>query len=66
MKSPEKHTKPVNSRQQPSPRRGEGTTDPAHISPEDERDLRDATRAREEARRKGVYPWEWVKQEIEG
>jgi hypothetical protein len=32
---------------------------------EDARDLRDALRARDEAKRKGVYPWEWLKQEIE-
>jgi hypothetical protein len=34
-------------------------------SEEDARDLRDALSARDEAQRKGVYPWEWLKQEIE-
>jgi hypothetical protein len=34
-------------------------------SEEDARDLRDVLRARDEAKRKGVYPWEWLKQEIE-
>jgi hypothetical protein len=34
-------------------------------SEEDQRDLRDGLRARDEAKRKGVYPWEWLKQEIE-
>lgn len=34
-------------------------------SEEDARDLRDALRARDEAKRKGVYPWECLKQEIE-
>ena len=40
---------------------------PAVVQPsaEDARDLRDAERARGEAKRKGVYPWEWLKQEIE-
>lgn len=66
MKSSEKRTKPVNSRRESVPQQEAGANDPVHVSPEDERDLRDALRAREEARRKGIYPWEWVKQESEG
>jgi len=35
-----------------------------HISTEDERDVRDAERAIEEAKEKGVIPWDWLKREI--
>lgn len=66
MKSSEKHAKPLNPQPESAPPTEAGTRESTQQSPEDERDLRDALRAREEARRKGVYPWEWVKQEIEG
>jgi hypothetical protein len=64
MNSSEKH-KPVKARRAPEAKRGAEPPEVAHGSPEDERDLRDALRARDEAKRKGVYPWEWLKQEIE-
>ena len=64
MNSSGKH-KPVKTRQAPAAKHEAETPETAHGSPEDERDLRDALRARDEAKRKGVYPWEWLKQEIE-
>jgi hypothetical protein len=39
--------------------------EPVRRSPQDESDLQDALRARDEARREGVYPWEQLKKEIE-
>jgi hypothetical protein len=65
METSEKH-EPVSARQAPEPEQGAETPESTHSSPEDERDLRDALRASDEAKRKGVYPWEWLKQEIKG
>jgi hypothetical protein len=63
METSEKQ-KPVSARQAPEPEAETPESMPS--SPEDERDLRDALRASDEAKRKGVYPWEWLKQEIKG
>lgn len=54
-------------RKRPAQASGEKVNEPvsAPLAAEDERDLHDALRARDEAKQKGVYPWEWLKQEIE-
>ena len=57
--------KPARKRSAPEANRKAEMPEQAHPSPEDERDLQDALRARDEAKRKGVYPWDWLKQEIE-
>ncbi len=64
MKSAPKR-KPM--RKRPAQASGEKVNEPvsAPLAAEDERDLHDALRARDEAKQKGVYPWEWLKQEIE-
>jgi hypothetical protein len=62
MRSPQKR-KPIQKR--PAADSKEKTPVVVQPTAEDTRDLRDAERARIEAKRKGVYPWEWLKQEIE-
>jgi hypothetical protein len=64
MKSIEK-TKPAAARPAQDASRGERGHEAAGSTREDERDLRDALRARAEAEREGSYPWEQLKSEIE-
>jgi hypothetical protein len=64
MKQSQKR-KPVQKRPAPTANNKEETRGGAQPTAEDERDLRDAERALAEAKRKGLYPWEWLKQEIE-
>ena len=63
--SSSRRSKPAQKRN--APRTGDKEKVQTVVQPtaEDERDLRDAERARAEAKRKGVYPWEWLKQELE-
>jgi hypothetical protein len=65
MKSLEKR-KSVRGSSDPELNRETRTPEAARRSLEDERDLQDALRARDEAKREGVYPWEQLKKEIEG
>ena len=64
MKSSQKR-KPIPKRQELNTDGEAKSAGGAQHSAEDARDLRDAERARAEAKRKGVYPWEWLKQEVE-